>query len=89
MALLSWILVGGFAGWIASILTRTKNTGCFTNIIIGMIGSIIGGLIVSFFIQGQFNFTFIFTRFETASFLVSVIGAILFLGLLKLVKGRD
>jgi uncharacterized membrane protein YeaQ/YmgE (transglycosylase-associated protein family) len=49
MGLLSWILVGGIAGWLSTkILTPKKKKGCFTGILLGIIGAIVGGFAVSF-----------------------------------------
>jgi uncharacterized membrane protein YeaQ/YmgE (transglycosylase-associated protein family) len=44
--LISWLIVGLLAGWIAGIVTRGGGFGCITNIVIGVIGAFIGGLIL-------------------------------------------
>ena len=42
--LLGWIIIGGLAGWIASVVTgRNKRQGCLTNVIVGVIGAASGG----------------------------------------------
>ena len=49
MGLISWILVGGIAGWLSTkIITPKKRKGCFSGIILGIVGAIVGGFIVNF-----------------------------------------
>ncbi|MGI8688237.1 MAG: GlsB/YeaQ/YmgE family stress response membrane protein [Thermomicrobiales bacterium] len=45
--ILAWIVVGLLAGWLAGLITRAKGFGCFGNIVIGLLGSAIGGLLFS------------------------------------------
>lgn len=42
---ISWILVGLIAGWIAGTLTRGQGFGCLANVVIGILGAVIGGLL--------------------------------------------
>ncbi|TLN04217.1 GlsB/YeaQ/YmgE family stress response membrane protein [bacterium] len=75
MGLLSWIIFGALAGWVASILTgRNSRMGCFSNIIIGVLGAIIGGFLYTL-LTGKG----ITIGFTWLSFIVSVIGASLLL----------
>ncbi len=85
MGLLSWILLGAVAGWIANALTGKGNAGCLTNILVGMLGSLIGGLVVTFFTTGSVKLT-AFTDFDIYSILISVLGAVIFLAILKAVQ---
>jgi uncharacterized membrane protein YeaQ/YmgE (transglycosylase-associated protein family) len=43
--LVGWIIVGLLAGWIAGHLTRGRGFGCVVDIILGLIGAVIGGWI--------------------------------------------
>lgn len=48
MGLISWIIVGGIAGWISTkIIKPNKKKGCFSGIILGIVGAIVGGYIVT------------------------------------------
>lgn len=47
MGLISWIIVGGLAGWLAKKFMRSSY-GMLMNIVIGIIGALIGGFIFSF-----------------------------------------
>src|ERR1700733_10748290 len=42
---LGWIIVGLLAGWIAGHLTRGRGFGCVADIVLGLIGAVIGGWI--------------------------------------------
>jgi len=44
---LRWILIGFLAGWVAGLISRGAGFGCLGDVIIGMIGSILGGYIFS------------------------------------------
>lgn len=44
MSFIIWIVIGGIAGFIAEKVTKS-NHGLLTNIIIGMVGSVVGGYI--------------------------------------------
>jgi uncharacterized membrane protein YeaQ/YmgE (transglycosylase-associated protein family) len=43
--IIGWIIIGLLAGWIAGHLTRGRGFGCIVDIILGLIGSVIGGWI--------------------------------------------
>ena len=49
MGILLWIIFGGIVGWIASLIMGTDSQqGLFLNIIVGIVGAILGGWIMSF-----------------------------------------
>ena len=81
MGLISWIIIGGIAGWIGSMITRNdRQMGCLTNIVIGIIGSFIGGYVVNFF--GGYGVT----GLNVWSIVVSVIGSVIFLSIINLFR---
>jgi len=83
MGIISWIVLGGIAGWLASIITkRNDQMGCITNILAGVIGAAVGGWVFSFF-GGQGV-----TGFNLSSLLVAFVGAVIVLGLANLIFGR-
>ena len=43
--LLAWIVIGLLAGWIAGTITRGRGFGCIVDIILGLVGAVIGGWI--------------------------------------------
>jgi uncharacterized membrane protein YeaQ/YmgE (transglycosylase-associated protein family) len=76
MGILTWIIFGALAGWVASILTgRNHRMGCLSNIIIGILGSFLGGFLMNL-MGGQGV-----SGFNLPSFGVAVVGAVVFLAI--------
>lgn len=75
MSILLWIVLGAVAGWIAGLIMKS-NHGMFEDILLGIIGAVVGGWIMNFF--GQVGVT----GFNIYSLIVAVIGAVvlIFLG---------
>ena len=84
MGILSWILLGALAGWVASmIMGNNASMGAIANIIVGIIGAFIGGYVMSL-IGGSDV-----TGFNLSSFLVALLGAVILLAIINLfTKGR-
>ena len=83
MGILSWVIFGALAGWVASILTgRNHRMGCLANIIIGVIGAFLGGFLMSL-LGGKGV-----TGFNLPSFGVAVLGAIVLLVITGLFNTR-
>ncbi len=77
MGLLSWIVFGALAGWVASMLMGTSGRqGCLMDIIVGVIGAFIGGLLVEVLTNSNVSF-----GWNLRSFGVAVIGAVLLLAI--------
>ena len=82
MGILSWIILGGIAGWLASIVMKTDaSQGIFLNIVVGIVGAFLGGL--AFGLLGGEGVT----GFNLYSLLVALVGAVLFLWIVKAVRG--
>jgi uncharacterized membrane protein YeaQ/YmgE (transglycosylase-associated protein family) len=47
LGILTWILVGALAGWIAGELMRGHGFGLVGNIVVGIVGAFVGGLLFS------------------------------------------
>ena len=78
--MLAWIILGALAGWFASIITGDEEKfGCCGNAVLGMIGSIVGGFVASWFYTGHFVLTNAFTDLSIRSLVVSTIGAVIVL----------
>ncbi|MDG2535233.1 GlsB/YeaQ/YmgE family stress response membrane protein [Sphingomonas sp. HITSZ_GF] len=80
MGFILWLVVGGVIGWLASMIMRTDaQQGVFLNIVVGIVGAFIGGLIVA---GGSINNA----PLTVTSFLVSLLGAVVLLGIVNLVR---
>lgn len=78
MGIIGWMVLGGLAGWAASLIMKTdKSMGVFANVIVGIIGAMIGGFIVS--LVGGSGIT----GFNMWSFLVALLGAVILLWIVK------
>ena len=70
MGIILWLIVGGIIGWLASMIMRTDaQQGILLNIVVGIVGAFIGGLIFS---GGSINNA----GLTLYSFLVSLLGAV-------------
>jgi uncharacterized membrane protein YeaQ/YmgE (transglycosylase-associated protein family) len=79
---LVWILFGALAGWIASmVMGKNAQMGALANIVVGIVGAVIGGFLMTnvFGAQGV-------TGFNITSLIVAIIGAIVLLFLVGLVR---
>lgn len=77
MGLISWIVFGALAGWVASIVMGTNGRqGCLSNIVIGVLGAFLGGLLVELLTNRAIAF-----GWNWRSFIVAVIGAVILLGI--------
>ncbi|MHB8780744.1 MAG: GlsB/YeaQ/YmgE family stress response membrane protein [Candidatus Geothermincolia bacterium] len=82
MGIIGWIIIGGLAGWLASIVTGTDHRfGALMNIVIGIVGGLIGGFI--FNAAGERGIL----DFSGWSFLVALIGSVILLLGVRLFSG--
>lgn len=81
--ILAWIIVGALAGWIASMIMKTDaEMGALSNIVVGIIGAFIGGWVI-----GLFGMTTPDGQFNIASILTAILGAVILIGIVKVVTG--
>lgn len=80
------IIVGGVAGWLASIVMgRNASMGIVLNVVVGIIGAIIGNLLAG----PLFGIDTTIQTFNLPGFLVAIVGAIVLLAIVNLVqRGR-
>ena len=79
MGILLWIIFGAIVGWVASLLMGT-NEGLLLNIVLGIVGAVIGGWIMSFL--GQTGIT----GFNLYSMMVAVLGAVILIAIVKALR---
>ncbi len=80
MNIILWIIFGALVGWIASIIMKSPG-GALMDIIVGIIGAVLGGWIMTFFGQPGV------TGFNLWSFIVALIGAIVLIWIVRAVRG--
>lgn len=85
MNFIIWLLMGGVIGWIASMIMGTNGRqGLFLNIVVGIVGSFLGGWLLS----GRFGSSTINQgNFSVSGLVVSLLGAVILLALVRLVRG--
>ena len=84
MGIISWLIFGALAGWVASMIAGTnERMGCLLNIIVGIVGAFIGGFLYSLITGTEF-----IAGFNITSFIVAVAGAVILLFLLTGLRGR-
>jgi uncharacterized membrane protein YeaQ/YmgE (transglycosylase-associated protein family) len=82
MSILGWIVFGLITGFIASRVVNSRGEGCILNIVLGLVGALVGGFIFRR-IAGFDAF-----HFNLASMFVAIIGAIVVLLLYHALTGR-
>lgn len=83
MGILVWLIVGGVCGWLASIIMRTDaQQGILLNVIVGIVGALLAGFVVSPMLGvGTIN-----EGISLATFLVSLVGAVILLAIVNLFR---
>ncbi len=85
MGILIWLLVGGLVGWIASIIMKTNGSqGIILNVVVGIVGAFIAGFFISPLVGVP---TINQNALNLGSILVSLVGAVILIGVFKLVRG--
>jgi uncharacterized membrane protein YeaQ/YmgE (transglycosylase-associated protein family) len=81
MGIILWIIFGALVGWIASLIMKTDaQQGALLNIIVGIIGALLGGWLMNSFGNAGV------TGFNLYSFIVALLGAIVLIGIVKVVR---
>lgn len=79
-----WLVIGGLAGWVASIIMKTDaQQGMVGNIVVGIVGALIGGFVVNL-LGGRGDITGI----NPISFLIALLGSVILLFIIQLIRGR-
>jgi uncharacterized membrane protein YeaQ/YmgE (transglycosylase-associated protein family) len=83
MGILVWLIVGGVVGWLASIIMRTNaQQGIILNVVVGIVGALLAGFLISPMLGvGTIN-----QGLSAATFLVSLVGAVILLAIVNLFR---
>jgi uncharacterized membrane protein YeaQ/YmgE (transglycosylase-associated protein family) len=78
---ISWLVVGLIAGWLAGLFMKGSGFGVLGDIILGLVGAFLGGLLTGIFFDGTAQFW--------GSILVAFIGACMLIALVRVFGGRQ
>lgn len=84
MGFLTWVIVGVIVGWLAGMVVKGRGFGLIGNIVIGVIGALIGGWLAG----ALFNVSDPISGFNLTTIFIAFLGAVLFLFVARLVKSR-
>jgi uncharacterized membrane protein YeaQ/YmgE (transglycosylase-associated protein family) len=82
MSIIGWIVLGLIAGFIASKIVNKQGEGLMLDIVLGIVGAIVGGYLFSLFGGQGVNGVNIYSMF------VAVVGAIIVLVIYHSITGR-
>jgi len=84
MGLIGWIILGALAGWLASLINKTnREQGWIGNIVLGVIGAIVGGFLWNLITNSDGS-----ADFTLGSLIIAVVGALIVSYLFTLMTGK-
>ncbi len=84
MGLISWIIVGLIAGWLAGMVMKGSGFGIIGDIVLGIIGGLLGGFLAS----AVLNIPNPMSGINFTSILTAIIGAIIVVAIIRLLPRR-
>ncbi len=82
MGILTWIIVGAIAGWLAGKVMKGRGFGLLGNVVIGVIGALVGGWLAGTLL----NISNAISGFNLQTLLVAFLGSVIVLYVAKLLK---
>jgi len=84
MGILAWIVVGLIAGWLASQVMKGRGSGLVGDLVLGVVGALLGGLVASTLL----NMPNAVNGINVNSILVAFLGAVILIAILRAISGR-
>ena len=85
VSIIIWLAMGALVGWIASLIMKTNSQqGTILNIVVGIVGAALGGAAFRFFGANGANINN--SNLTIYSFVVSIVGAVVLLAIVKAVR---
>jgi len=84
MGLLAWLIIGAIVGWLAGLVMKGKGFGLIGNIVVGVIGALVGGYLAGVFLKIQNAIS----GFNLTTFVVAFVGAIIVLLVVRLFREK-
>ena len=82
MSWIAWLVVGLIAGWLAGLVAKGSGFGLLGDIIIGIVGALLGG-----FLTGQLFGVDYVTGLNLTTIVVAFVGALILIFILRLLRG--
>lgn len=83
MSIIGWVILGLIAGFIASKIVNKQGEGVFLDMVLGIVGAIVGGYLMSFFTGAPWQ-----SGFNIPSLIVAIVGAVVVLFVYHAIFGR-
>jgi uncharacterized membrane protein YeaQ/YmgE (transglycosylase-associated protein family) len=80
--IIAWVLVGLIAGWLADRFVKSGGYGLIGDLVVGLLGALIGGFLTGFLLQGSADVGLL------GSIVVAFIGAVILIYVLRLIGGK-
>ena len=84
MSILAWLVVGLIAGWLAGQVMKGGGYGLVGDIVVGVIGALVGGFLAGVFFGGDY-----LSGINITSIIVAFLGAIVLIAVLRMLPGRS
>lgn len=84
MGLLSWIIVGIIAGWLAGLVMKAGTPGVLGDILLGILGALVGGLLAG----ALFGVSDPLGRVDLTTLISALLGAIVIVAVVRAATGR-
>lgn len=85
MGLLAWLIVGLIAGWLAGMVMKGGGYGVVGDIILGIIGALVGGFLAA----TLFNIPDAVNGINVTSIIVAFVGAVIAIAIVRALPGRS
>jgi uncharacterized membrane protein YeaQ/YmgE (transglycosylase-associated protein family) len=82
VSIIAWIVLGLVAGWLAGMLMRGGGYGLVGDLVLGVLGAIVGGWLTGLLLGVD-----LMTGFNVQSLIVAVLGAVVLIGISRLFSG--
>ena len=86
MGLISWLIVGAIAGWLAGLLVKgDEGMGVIGHIVLGIVGGLVGGFLFGLFTPGGRDYI---SGINVETIVTATIGAVIAVVVWSAVQGR-
>jgi uncharacterized membrane protein YeaQ/YmgE (transglycosylase-associated protein family) len=87
MGLVSWLVVGAVAGWLAGLLVKgDESYGVIGHIVLGILGAVVAGFLAGLLLPGRGD---VLTGFNVETVVAATIGAVILVVAWNAIRGRS